>query len=226
MDMEDMDMEDMDMEDMDMEDMPSEDEVKEAVESVLRSMSSDKLQALEEAVLGPKTRTTTAPSRHSRKTSKVPTAATSASKPSQEVSQLKSKLRESYKTVANLQDTLNEVSLINTKLLYTGKLFRTYNNLSEKNKVAILEFFDKVNTLEDVKVLYGKFNKALGKQSGRLSESTSNRSNVSNTKPNKPTNLHESTASRFAGSNTKGTKILQEDLMVARFQELAGIIKK
>jgi len=230
----DMDM-DMDMDiEMDMEEpeMPSEEEVKEAVEAVLNSMHPREVQALEEAVLGP-----VKPMHRINESSRIRRpvqrqtsnfrAKTSSN--SREVDTLRTKLRESYKTVNNLQSTLNEVALINSKLLYTGKLFRAYNNLSEQNKVAILEFFDRVNTLEEVKQLYGKFNKALQKKTNTLTEGRNRRQLPSTGTHSRKTNtrlLSESTASKSTGFSTKPTQILEEDKIIARWQELAGIITK
>lgn len=224
---------DMDM-DMDMEEpeMPSEEEVKEAVEAVLNSMHPREVQALEEAVLGP-----VKPMRRMNESSRIrrpvqrhtSNSRVQTSSNPREVDNLRTKLRESYKTVNNLQSTLNEVSLINSKLLYTGKLFRAYNNLSEQNKVAILEFFDRVNTLEEVKQLYGKFNKALQKKTSALTEGSDRKQLPSTGTHSRKTNtrlLSESTASKSTGFSTKPTKILEEDKIIARWQELAGITTK
>jgi len=192
------------------DEVPSEEEVREAVEAVLAEMHPSEVQALEEAVLGP------IPNRNNRRQSSRDYKAA----PKHEVNHLQNQLRESNQAVRELQDTLNEVGIVNSKLLYTGKLFRAHNNLSEKQKVTILEYFDRVNNLEDVKSLYSKFVRALNNRNASSTSISKGASSV-----NSAARLTESNASRTAGDSTRPTQILQEDRMIARWQQLAGIIK-
>lgn len=190
------------------DEIPSEEEVREAVEAVLAEMHPSDVMALEEAVLGPNPRKSVRNSSNSR---------TSVNG---EVRELRGRLQESNQAVRELQATLNEVGLVNSKLLYTGKLFRAHNNLSEKQKVTILEYFDRVDNLEDVKSLYSKFVRALVNRN----TSTASAPRELSSKNSVP-RLTESNASRTAGGSTRPTQILQEDRMIARWQQLAGIIK-
>lgn len=200
--------------DMDMEgELPSEDDIKEAVESVLDEMSYGDYLQLEESVLGPINRK---PGIQRQPTISSRNSGRQLSEGA-EVQSLRKKLQESYKTVHTLQTTLNEVALINSKLLFTGKLFRTYNSLSEKQKVTILEYFDRVDSEDDVKKLYNKFTTVLNRKQGQTATKL--------TESNQRTRLTESTASRTAGPSTKPQTNIVEDAVITRWQELAGIIK-
>jgi len=66
---------------------------------------------------------------------------------------LEDELEEAYKTIESLQATINEVNLLNAKLLYTNKLFRTFD-LNESHKVKVLENFDRTSSVREVKLVY------------------------------------------------------------------------
>lgn len=66
---------------------------------------------------------------------------------------LKSKLKEAYTAIGVLREKINEVSLLNSKLLYVSKLFKT-PSLSEAYKTKILDLFDKAQNLREVKLVY------------------------------------------------------------------------
>ena len=55
--------------------------------------------------------------------------------------------------IAELASTLSEVKLLNAKLLYTNKIFRA-KNLTESQKVKVLEAFDKAASVKDAKLIY------------------------------------------------------------------------
>ena len=55
--------------------------------------------------------------------------------------------------VEELKNELNEVNLLNAKLLYTNKLFRA-KNLSEVQKVKVLESFDNATTVKETKLVF------------------------------------------------------------------------
>lgn len=212
----------MPVEDIDgeMGDVPTEDEIKEAVEAVLDEMDFNSYRQLEESVLGP-VRSRQPERRYSQPAPKGSQhSGRQLSEGTKETTVLRRKLQESYDTVQNLQNTLNEVALINSKLLYTGKLFRTYNSLTENQKVTILEYFDRVDSEEDVKKLYSKFTTVLNRKQNSTSL-TEGKKTVTPTR----TRLTESTASRTTGPSTKPGQKIVEDSVITRWQELAGIIK-
>lgn len=71
----------------------------------------------------------------------------------QENSKLKRDLSEAYEAVKLLRDRLNEVNLLNAKLLFTNKLFRG-RELNTEQKRHVVETFDLATTLREVRLLY------------------------------------------------------------------------
>ena len=111
-------------------------------------------------------------------------------------------------TIKTLRSDLNEVNLLNSKLLYTNKIFRG-KNLTENQKIKVLKAFDKAETVKQAKTIYETLNENL----------------VAKTKKS---NIRESlgAASKPAGVAPKrrlNEGIIQEDAMVNRFKQLAGI---
>jgi hypothetical protein len=132
-----------------------------------------------------------------------------------DMKQMQNELKEAYEVVNQLKGMLQEVNLLNSKLLYTSKLFRNYA-LSENQKKDILENFERVVTIREAKLLYSTYAKVhegvdanKGKKSKSLTESFAS----------KPTN---STAPSAA---TKSNIVNESNNLRARLQELAGIIK-
>jgi hypothetical protein len=65
----------------------------------------------------------------------------------------KEELKEAYKTIKSLQKTINEVNLLNAKLLFANKLFRAHNMTNEQ-KVKVIETLDRTNSVREVKLVY------------------------------------------------------------------------
>ena len=68
-------------------------------------------------------------------------------------SKLVEELDEAYETIESLRDTINEVNLLNAKLLYTNKLFRNFE-LSEDQKMKVIENFDRAGNTREVKLVF------------------------------------------------------------------------
>jgi hypothetical protein len=62
-------------------------------------------------------------------------------------------LEEAYEVIKFLRSKLNEVNLLNAKLLYVNKLFKRAE-LSEAKKVKIIETFDRVTNVREAKLVY------------------------------------------------------------------------
>jgi len=69
-------------------------------------------------------------------------------------------VEEAYSTIESLRSDLNEVNLLNAKLLYTNKIFKA-KNLNESQKVKVLSSFDKANTVGEVKLVFETLNEGL-----------------------------------------------------------------
>ena len=63
------------------------------------------------------------------------------------------KLEEAYRTVKQLKSIINEVNLLNAKLLYTNKLFRNFE-LSQNQKMKVIENFDRAGNPREVKLVF------------------------------------------------------------------------
>lgn len=62
-------------------------------------------------------------------------------------------LEEAYATIKTLQGTINEVNLLNAKLLYANRLFRGYN-LTNEQKSKVVENLDRTTSVREVKLVY------------------------------------------------------------------------
>ena len=67
--------------------------------------------------------------------------------------ELEEDLHEAYETIGSLRETINEVNLLNAKLLYTNKLFRNFE-LSENQKMTVIENFDRAGNTREVKLVF------------------------------------------------------------------------
>ena len=124
------------------------------------------------------------------------------------------KLQEAYAVIQFLREKLNEVNLLNSKLLFSNKLFRSHS-LTESQKMTVIENFDRAGSLREVKLVYATLAESLKGQSSK--------------KPSAPKkSLKESfnrVASKPQASTRPSKKILTESNQVAdRFKKLAGLI--
>lgn len=117
---------------------------------------------------------------------------------------MEEELDEALATVAELRKQLQEVNLLNAKLLYVNKVFKA-NNLTEGQKVNVVAAFDKAETVREVKLVFETVSK-----------------NVTS-KPVTAIKEHKSFASKPAGSTQKQV-INEVSEQVKRMQKLAGII--
>jgi hypothetical protein len=121
--------------------------------------------------------------------------------------EMEAKLEEAYAAVETVKTDLNEVNLLNAKLLYTNKIFRA-KNLTESQKVKVLAAFDKATTTKEAKLVFET-----------LSQGVAN---------DKKSSVNESMiggASKAAGIAPTKQPILEMDNQFAIWQTLAGIKK-
>jgi hypothetical protein len=118
---------------------------------------------------------------------------------------MEEQLAEANKAINSIRAELNEVNLLNAKLLYTNKIFKA-RTLSESQKVKVLEAFDKAATVKEVKLVF---------------------ETLSNSTKEKKTSINESMfggASKASGvALTTKKPILEVNDQFARWQKLAGI---
>ena len=124
----------------------------------------------------------------------------------EELEESNEELEEAMATIAVLRKDLNEVNLLNAKLLYTNKIFRN-KSLTESQKIKVLTAFDKATTKKEVELVYETLNEGL-----KVSTITKS-----------PIKESLSSASKALGS-AKSKPIIENDAF-ARMRELAGLKK-
>jgi hypothetical protein len=126
--------------------------------------------------------------------------------------ELEADLEEAYKTIKSLRSTINEVNLLNAKLLYTNKLFRGYN-LTNEQKVKVVENLDRTSSVREVKLVYATLAESM-KFTGTEKKASIKKS------------ITEGLASKKTASTAPKKEIITEsaDTMANRFKKLAGII--
>jgi hypothetical protein len=120
------------------------------------------------------------------------------------ISMAEAELAEALKTIETLKSELNEINLLNAKLLYTNKIFKA-KNLNENQKVKVLSSFDKATTVGEVKMVFETLNEGI--------------------KVNKNT-IKENLGSASKAMVTPNAKkpIVESNDAFLRMQKLAGII--
>jgi hypothetical protein len=127
------------------------------------------------------------------------------------VEDYKKKLREeltlALEAVETLRSELNEVNLLNAKLLYVNKIFNA-KNLNESQKLKVVKAFDKAESAKEAKLVYESLSEAF----------------LAPAKAGK-TQLKESLgfASKPAGMAPGKAPIVENNDFVARMQRLANI---
>jgi len=129
-----------------------------------------------------------------------------------EVKKMKSKedakkekeMKEALSVINTLRSELNEVNLLNAKLIYVNKIFKS-KSLTEAQKIQVITSFDKATTTREAKVVFESLTTALAA-------------------PKKPLKESYGFASRAAGLAPR-KQIVESNDVVARMQKLANIIK-
>jgi hypothetical protein len=113
-------------------------------------------------------------------------------------------LKEAYSTIETLKSELNEINLLNAKLLYTNKIFKS-KTLNESQKVKVLSSFDKAKNVGEVKMVFETLNEGI-----KVSKNT----------------INENLGRASKGTITPNVKkpIVESNEAFLRMQKLAGII--
>jgi len=127
------------------------------------------------------------------------------------VSKLTSDLGEHRKVVKYLRGKLNEVNLLNAKLLFTNKLFRAHG-LTNEQKLKVVETFDRATNLREVKLVFATLAESFGSKTASTP---------------KPIKESKGSASKATASTKpkSAPKVIEEGFdMKQRFQKLANIL--
>ena len=115
----------------------------------------------------------------------------------------KEDLEEMRKSIEELKNEINEVNLLNAKLLYVNKIFRS-KNLTESQKSKVLAAFDKAGSVNEAKLVFETISENLTTTKKEIVKENLSR------------------ASKAAGVAPK-QPIMEVDSQVSRWQKLAGI---
>ena len=127
-------------------------------------------------------------------------------KAKEEIEEVKAELDEALETIAILKSELNEINLLNAKLLYANKIFKA-KNLNEAQKVKVLGAFDKAETVKEAKIVFETLNESFKSVRKTVNEGIIGSASKATLVP-----------------KTSKKPIVESDEMVNRFKKLAGII--
>ena len=123
------------------------------------------------------------------------------------------KLQETKKAYTHVRNELNEVNLLNSKLLYVNRIFKS-NNLTEAQKLRVVETLDKASSVKEAKLIYETI------------KDTFTISTKKKTSPKKSIRENFGMASKATLTSAPRKSVLNESNdMVARMQKLANISK-
>lgn len=124
------------------------------------------------------------------------------------VDEVQKELAEAYTVIQFLRDKINEVSLMNSKLLFSTRIFKDFD-LTSAQKEKVLENFDRAMTVRETKLIYTT-----------LCENM-------NVRRKAKAKIQESAGSKIVKSTAPSKQVISESRkFVERFQELANIKKK
>jgi hypothetical protein len=116
---------------------------------------------------------------------------------------MQNELKMAKETIAELRESINEINLLNAKLLYMNKIFKA-KSLTESEKVKVVKAFDRNASIKEVKNTYETLKESIqAKKSQVIKESVG-------------------FASKPIGVAPK-TNIVEADAFVSRWQKIAGI---
>ena len=122
----------------------------------------------------------------------------------------KMRFKEAMNEIDDLKIELQEVNLLNAKLLYTNKIFKA-KNLTEDKKVKVLKAFDKALDIRQAKMIFETLSEGL------INRSTNSTINES---------IKMGSSSKSTGLEPKMTKqpIIESNEVFDRMRKLAGLI--
>lgn len=115
-------------------------------------------------------------------------------------------LNEALETIAILKSELNEINLLNAKLLYANKIFKA-KNMNESQKAKVLGAFEKAETVKEVKIVFETLTENFKPSTKTVNEGVIGSASKATLAP-----------------KTSKQPIVESNEMVNRFKKLAGII--
>jgi hypothetical protein len=131
-----------------------------------------------------------------------------AKKIKKEKEKMKKELDEAYKALAKVKSELNEINLLNSKLLYSNKVFKA-KNLTESQKVKVLAAFDKATSKKEAQLVYETVMESLNTQTAIKRPVTES--------------VRGMASKVIAGAQNTKKPIIEVNSAFERMQKLAGI---
>lgn len=133
-----------------------------------------------------------------------------------ELTETKIQLNKAYEVVGILREKLNEINLLNSKLLYSNKIFRSYA-LNNDAKTKIIESIDRAKNVREAKLIYQTLTETIATKSEKRVQKPFVKAiveNIASTKiaPTKP-------SKKIINENVDPYEAIRK-----RNQKLAGII--
>ncbi len=122
---------------------------------------------------------------------------------------MEEELAQALATIDELRSTLQEVNLLNAKLLYMNKVFKGHN-LTESQKVQVVKTFDKAESAKEAKLVFESLSSTLAKKETEKS-------------PIKESLGFASKASGIIAGSTNKNNVIDSDAQVNRWAKLAGL---
>ena len=126
----------------------------------------------------------------------------------EELEEMKDELNEAIKVIKYQKGKLNEVNVLNSKLLYVNKLFKAYN-LTENQKIKVVDSLDQADSTKEARIIYNTLNETFNSVKTQLKESI------------KPRSFASKATGIINENKTRRAEPVNET--VARFKKLANI---
>jgi hypothetical protein len=123
-------------------------------------------------------------------------------------SKMEEELAQALATIDELRSTLQEVNLLNAKLLYMNKVFKG-QNLTESQKFQVVKTFDKAESAKEAKLVYESLISTFTKKEEKA--------------PIKESLGFASKASGIIAGSTNRNQVIDSDAQVDRWAKLAGL---
>jgi len=123
-------------------------------------------------------------------------------------SNLEEELAQALATIDELRSSLQEVNLLNAKLLYMNKVFKG-QNLTESQKIQVVKTFDKAESAKEAKLVYESLISTFVKKEEKS--------------PIKESLGFASKASGMITGTKNSNTVIDSDAQVARWAKLAGL---
>ena len=150
-----------------------------------------------------------------------------AEKLRRENQELKEELGKHRQAIKILREKINETNLINSKLLYTNRLFKKFG-LNDRQKMKVIESFDRASDTREAKLVYTTLAENFNENASGGSTEQVNESRKSNKKEQLVEALEGGLSSKKTGGSTTPSddqkQILNENEgLKDRFQKLADL---